>query len=137
MIGNVLAVQVTTISNSCSRSGSTSRVIASAPKRSASARPRSSVRLATVTDRGLRVRKWLAASSIISPAPTKRIRRSEIEEKIRSASLTAAAAIETDAVPMSVRVRTSFATANVRWNSRLRTRPSEPADSAERTACFI
>ena len=56
---------------------------------------------------------------------------------MRSASLTDAAAIEIDALPMSVWVRTSFATANVRWNSRLSTSPSEPAASAERTACFI
>ena len=56
---------------------------------------------------------------------------------MRSASFTEAAAIEIDALPMSVCVRTSLATANVRWNRRLSTRPSEPADSAVRTACFI
>ena len=56
---------------------------------------------------------------------------------MRSASFTAAAAIEIDALPMSVCERTSFATANVRWNRRLSTRPSDPADSAVRTACFI
>ena len=47
---------------------------------------------------------------------------------MRSASFTAAAAIEIDALPMSVCVRTSFATANVRWNRRFSTSPSEPAD---------
>ncbi len=56
---------------------------------------------------------------------------------MRSASLTAAAAIEIDALPMSVCERTSLATANVRWNSRFRTRPSDPAACAVRTACFI
>jgi hypothetical protein len=64
-------------------------------------------------------------------------RWSAIDGKMRSASFTDAAAIEIDALPMSVCERTSFATANVRWNSRLSTRPSEPADSAVRTACFI
>ncbi len=56
---------------------------------------------------------------------------------MRSASFTAAAAIEMDALPMSVCVRTSLATANVRWNNRFSTSPSDPAASAERTACFI
>ena len=49
---------------------------------------------------------------------------------MRSASLTAAAAIEIDALPMSVLVRTSLATANVRWNNRFSTSPSVPAASA-------
>jgi hypothetical protein len=60
-----------------------------------------------------------------------------MEGKIRSASRTAAAAIEIDALPMSVCVRTSLATANVRWNNRFSTRPSDPAAAADRTACFI
>ena len=90
-----------------------------------------------VIDFGLRAAKWVAVSSIISPAPISSSRWSEIAGKIRSASLTAAAAIEIEALPMSVCVRTSFATANVRWNSRLRTSPRLPADSAWRTACFI
>ena len=87
--------------------------------------------------RGLRAAKCVAASSIISPAPTSSSRWSLIDGKMRSASFTAAAAIEIDALPMSVWLRTSFATANVRWNSRFSTRPSDPADSATRTACFI
>jgi hypothetical protein len=95
------------------------------------------VRLATVTDLGVFAQKCVAASSIISPAPISSSRWSRIDGKMRSASLTDAAAIEIDALPMSVCVRTSFATANVRWNSRLSTRPSDPADSAVRTACFI
>ena len=51
-IGSVLAVQVTMMSNSGSRSGMSVSVIASALKRSASARPRSTVRLAMVIDFG-------------------------------------------------------------------------------------
>ncbi len=73
----------------------------------------------------------------MSPAPISSSRWSESDGKIRSASFTAAAAIEIDALPMSVCVRTSFATANVRWNRRFSTRPRLPADSACRTACFI
>ena len=68
-IGSVLAVQVTTMSNSCRRSGISFSVIASAPKRAASSRPRSSVRLAIVIDRGLRAAKCVAVRSIMSPAP--------------------------------------------------------------------
>ena len=101
-IGSVLAVQVTMMSNSCSRSGSSFSVIASAPKRSASCLPRSRVRLAIVIDLGLRAAKCVAVSSIISPAPMSSRRWSASAGKIRSASFTAAAAIEIDALPMSV-----------------------------------
>ena len=137
MIGSVLAVHVTTMSNCASRSGSSFSVMASAAKRVASFSPRSIVRFDTVIDFGLFAAKCVAASSIISPAPINNSRCSAIDGKIRSASFTAAAAIEIDALPMSVCVRTSFATANVRWNRRFRMTPSEPAASAERTACFI
>ncbi len=68
-IGSVLAVQVTTMSNSGRRSGISFSVIASAPKRAASSRPRSSVRLAIVIDFGARAAKCVAVSSIMSPAP--------------------------------------------------------------------
>ena len=68
-IGSVLAVQVTMMSNSGSRSGISFSVIASAPKRAASSRPRSSVRLAIVIDFGCRAAKCVAVRSIISPAP--------------------------------------------------------------------
>ena len=56
---------------------------------------------------------------------------------MRAASLTAAAAIETLAAPMRVVERTSFATANERWNRRFSRLPSVPADSAARAASFI
>ncbi len=133
----MLAVQLTMMSNSGSRSGISFSVIASALKRAASSRPRSSVRFAIVIDFGWRAAKCVAVRSIMSPAPIIRTRCSAIDGKIRSASLTDAAAIEIDALPMSVCVRTSFATANVRWKSRFSTSPSVPADSACRTACFI
>ena len=93
--------------------------------------------MATVTDLGDLAAKCVAASSIISPAPINSSRCCEIDGKMRSASFTDAAAIEIDALPISVWVRTSLATANVRWNRRFSTSPSEPADSAVRTACFI
>ena len=136
-IGSVLAVHVTMMSNCASRSGISFNVIASAAKRAASSRPRSSVRLAIVIARGLRAAKCVAVRSIISPAPMSRIRCSAIDGKMRSASFTEAAAIEIDALPISVWARTSFATANVRWNNRFSTSPSVPAASAWRTACFI
>ena len=128
MIGSVLAVQVTTMSNSRRRSGSSFSVIASAPKRSASC-------LAALERAvGDRDRLRLARARNASPrARSSRRRRPAAGAgprstgKMRSASFTAAAAIEIDALPMSVCVRTSFATANVRWNSRFSTRPSEPA----------
>ena len=137
MIGSVLAVHVTTISNCGKRSGNSLSVIASAEKRVASFSPRSIVRLETVIDFGFFAAKCVAASSIISPAPIKSSRCPAIDGKMRSANFTAAAAIEIDALPISVCVRTSFATANVRWNSRFKMTPSDPAASAERTACFI
>ena len=111
--------------------------MASAPRRDASWLPRSKVRLATVIDLGFLATKCVAASSIISPAPISSSRCSEMDGKMRSASFTAAAAIEMDALPMSVCVRTSLATAKVRWNRRFSTSPSDPAASADRTACFI
>jgi hypothetical protein len=88
-------------------------------------------------DRGRCAAKCVAASSIISPAPISSRRCSDNEAKMRCASFTAAAAMEIDAVPISVCVRTSLATANVRWKRRLSTSPSAPAASAVRTACFI
>ena len=90
-----------------------------------------------VIDFGPLAAKCVAVSSIISPAPIISTRVSAIDGKMRSASFTDAAAIEIDALPMSVCVRTSLATAKVRWNSRFSTSPSAPADSACRTACFI
>ena len=56
---------------------------------------------------------------------------------MRCATRTAAAAIETDCVPISVVVRTSFATAKVRWNRWFSSRPRPPALRASFSACFI
>jgi len=47
------------------------------------------------------------------------------------------AAMLMECAPISVEVRTSFATANERWNIWCRLPPSVPAVSASRTACFI
>ena len=130
MIGSVLAVHVTTMSNSCSRCGSSFSVIACPPRRSASWLPRSSVRFATVTDFGF-LREEMARGELDHLARAdeqQALARDGREDAL--GELHAAAAIEIDALPMSVCVRTSFATANVRWNRRLRMRPSEPADSA-------
>ena len=123
-IGSVLAVQVTMMSNSGSRSGISFSVIASALEALGE--------LPAALDRPVGDRHRLRASwprsasrssSIISPAPMNSSRCSAIDGKMRSASFTEAAAIEIDALPMSVCVRTSFATANVRWKRRFSTRP--------------
>lgn len=55
---------------------------------------------------------------------------------MRAASFTAAAAIDTLVAPISVVLRTSFATAKERWKSLCSTVPRVPAASASRTACF-
>ena len=126
-IGSVLAVQVTMMSNCAQPLGQLvqrDRLGAEAVGELAAALER-----AVGDGDRLRVasrRSASAASSIISPAPISSSRWSAIDGKMRSASFTAAAAIEIDALPMSVCVRTSFATANVRWNRRLSTRPERP-----------
>ena len=56
---------------------------------------------------------------------------------MRSATRTAAAAIDTDWVPISVVLRTSLATANVRWNRWLSISPMPPASRDSFSACFI
>jgi hypothetical protein len=56
---------------------------------------------------------------------------------MRCASRTAAAAIDTDCVPISVVDRTSLATAKVRWNRWFSISPRPPAWRARRSACFI
>lgn len=56
---------------------------------------------------------------------------------MRSASRTAAAAMDTDLVPISVCARTSLATAKEFWNSLCSIQPSVPAFSADLAACFI
>src|SRR5437764_508393 len=113
-MGSELAVEVTMMSNCARRSGSSERAIASAEKRAASCAPRSRVRLATVMDFGVLAAKCVAARSIMSPAPIKSTRCLAIAGKMRSANRTAAAAMEIEALPISVLVRTSLATANVR-----------------------
>ena len=136
-IGRELAVQETTMSCSCSRSGSSRSSIDRALKRCARCSARSSVRFATVIARGCCAAKCVAQSSIISPAPISSTLVSRRDGKIRPASFTDAAAIDTTLAPMPVLVRTSFATANERWKSRDSVAPSVPASSARRTASFI
>ncbi len=137
MMGSVLAVQLTMASNSCRRSGSSASCITSAPKREASFSPRSSVRLAMAMDFGFLAAKWVAASSIISPAPTNSTLTWPRSSNSCPASRTAAAAMLIECAPISVEVRTSLATANERWNSWLSVVPRAPAVSAARTASFI
>jgi hypothetical protein len=126
----VLAVQEITASNSCSRSGSSDRRIASPPKRPASFSPRSSVRLAIAMALGVRAAKCVATSSIISPAPTNSTRPVARSSNSCDASRTAAAAMLMECAPISVEVRTSLATAKERWNSWCSVVPSVPASSA-------
>jgi hypothetical protein len=57
--------------------------------------------------------------------------------KMRAASFTAAAAIDTLLAPTCVVERTSFATAKLRWKSLCSRVPSVPADCAARAASFI
>ncbi len=56
---------------------------------------------------------------------------------MRSATRTAAAAIDTACAPISVVLRTSLATAKVRWNRWLSSRPMLPASRASFSASFI
>ena len=86
--------------------------------------------------RGPRAAKCVAASSIISPAPTNRTRVCASDSNNCDASRTAAAAMLTEWLPISVDERTSLATANERWNICCSVVPSVPALSASRTACF-
>src|SRR6218665_107176 len=70
MMGRLLAVQLMTASNSCSRSGRSAKRSTVAPKRAANCSPRSSVRLASARPRGFLAAKCVAHSAIIAPAPT-------------------------------------------------------------------
>ncbi len=72
MIGSELAVHETTMSNSASRAGRSASGNVVAEKRAPSSPARAAPRLATASRRGWRAAKWVAASSIISPAPTNR-----------------------------------------------------------------
>ena len=137
MIGSELAVQEMTASKSGRREGRSARRIASAPNRCASFSPRSRVRLATAIALGVRAAKCVATSSIISPAPTNSTRIAFMSSNSWLARRTEAAAMLIECAPISVAVRTSFATENERWNSWCSVLPSVPASSASRTACFI
>ncbi len=108
-----------------------------APKRWASFWARSAVRLATVIFFGCCATKCVAASSIISPAPTNSTEVFFRSSNSRCARRTAAAAIDTECAPISVWLRTSLATAKVRWNSWCRWVPSASASCATRAASFI
>ena len=129
-MGRLLAVQLTTMSNSCSRSGRSARRMASAPKRVASFRRAPAVRLAMAMDFGLRAAKCVAVSSIISPAPTNSTRVLPRSSNNWLARRTAAAAMLMLWAPISVEVRTSLATAKLRWNNWLSVEPRAPALSA-------
>ena len=116
-IGSDEAVHDTTMSYSCSCSPSSRSSIACALKRCASGSARSSVRLATVMRAGPCAAKCVAHSSIISPAPMNSTFWSFRVGKMRAASFTAAAAMDTLVAPIRVVLRTSLATAKERWNS--------------------
>ncbi len=105
------------MSNCASCCGRSARRIARPFRRVASDSPRSMVRLAMVIDFGLCAAKWAAHSSIISPAPMNSTCWSAMLSKMRCDRRTQAAAIETLWAPISVVVRTSLATAKLRWNS--------------------
>ncbi len=136
-IGSDEAVDETTMSCSCRCSASVLSSIAWPLKRAARRLARSRVRFATVMRAGACAAKCVAQSSIISPAPMNSTLCSRRVGKMRAASLTDAAAIETLAAPTLVVERTSFATANECWKSLCSTVPSVPADSAWRAASFI
>jgi hypothetical protein len=116
-MGRVLAVQLITASNSYRRSGMSARRMTWAPKRPASASPRSSVRLAIAMLLGVLAAKCVAASSIISPAPTNSTLMSFRSSNSWLARRTAAAVMLMEWAPISVEVRTCLATAKERWNS--------------------
>ena len=118
------------------QAGISASEMARAEKRSANSSPRASVRLATTTDWGLCATKYVAASSTISPTPTSMTFVRERSPKRFCASLSAAAAIETDCAPREVSLRTCFATANVLRKSPPSIGPSVPRPSAARTDCF-
>ena len=138
MIGSVLAVQVTTMSNSRRRSGSSFSVIASAPKRSASLLPRSSVRLATVTDFG-------DFGGEVRRGELDHLAGADQQQPLlaRSTGRCARRASPPRRPSRSTRCRCRSACARP-WRRRTcagtggsARGPASPADSAERTACFI
>ena len=94
------------------------RATTSAPTSSASTCARSRVRLAIIIFFTLCSRRWRATSSMVSPAPTSITVTVERDSKIWRARVQAAKATETALAPMSVSVRTRFATENDFWNMR-------------------
>jgi len=86
---------------------------------------------------GMRAAKWVAVSSIISPAPTNNTLVRCRSSNSWAARRTEAAAMLIECAPISVEVRTSLATAKLRWKSWCSVVPRVPAVSASRTACFI
>ena len=127
MIGSELAVHEITASNSCSRAGRSARRMASAPKRAASFSPRSSVRLATAMRFGVRAAKWVATSSIISPAPTNStLISAQVLEQLRGQPHRGGGHADRMGADLG-EVRTSLATAKERWNSWCSVVPSVPA----------
>ena len=138
MIGSELAVQETTMSNSAAAPAGRRAASSSPPKRAASVSPRSQRAVGDRDRRGWRAAKWVAASSIISPAPTnstaglaqvlEQLRRQPHRGR-RHADRVRADLGRRCALPW--RPRTSAGTSGAACV------PSVPALSASRTACFI
>ena len=114
MMGNTLAVQLMTASNSCRRAGKSDSGMVWALNLAASASPRSMVRLAITICAGFLAAKWVAARSIISPAPTNKILILPKSSNNCPANRTLAAAMLMLCAPISVVLRTSLATAKLR-----------------------
>ena len=113
--GNGLAVDETTISYLARISGKDISNPASAciPSFWLSMRTRSNVRLSTVNCCGCSAAKYVATPSIISPAPTIRIFKADKFGQNCLASLTEAAAIDTELSPTALLLRISLVAANV------------------------
>jgi leucyl-tRNA synthetase len=108
-----------------------------APSCWAKCSPRSWVRLATVMLMGDLPAKWVAQSSIISPAPTNSTWILLRSSNNWLAKRTEAADMLMLWAPISVELRTCLATANERWNIWCKVEPKTPTSRATRTASFI
>ena len=135
IIGNVLAVQEMTTSNSGRRVGRSVRRMECALKCAASASPRSRVRLAMVIAFGCGPRDGSHQRDHVAGTDEEHLDRGRFSNNC-DASCTIAAAMLMVCMPISVQVRTSLATANERWNNWCSVVPSVPAVSASRTACL-
>ena len=124
------AVEAITMSAPAKCSHASSSVCAAAPSRSATARARSWVRLATSVTRTPASTRHAAASSAISPAPRINARRSRSSPKILPASATAADAADAAPRPIAVSLRTRAPTSSADWNSRCNTGPATPRDNS-------